>query len=347
MIALEGDGRPLVVQLYPMLHADGEALLRSSVRLETAPSVDPEVIVEAGREAVALIASGPAHVDSKVLAQLRSLVVLASVGSGVDCFDVAAATRLGIPVVSNAGVAAGPVAEYVIGAIVWLHRRLDAAAGFFTTSWDWTSRPEVTGDDVSGRMLGLVGFGQVARDVARRARAGLDMRIAAFDPVVADQTMDEHGVECMESLDSLLGAADVVSVHVPLDESTRGLLGPRQLGRMRPGAFLINTSRGGVVDEDALLAAVESGRLGGAAVDVLSEEPPRPDLPILQAREHLVVTPHVAGLTADAAAKLSRGVAANVLACLGGERPAGIVNPEAWPPRVVGGDGWPLPSPTA
>jgi D-3-phosphoglycerate dehydrogenase / 2-oxoglutarate reductase len=191
-----------------------------------------------------------------------------------------------------------------------------------------------------------VGVGAICVDVARRAPAAFDMTVLAYDPGVRDPRFAEIGAERVDRIEALFERADVISLHLPLLPETRGLIDAAVLAHCRPGAVLVNASRGGVVDEAALVDVLRSGRLSGAATDVFDAEPPRADNPLFQ-MPNVVVTPHIAGLTVDATIKLSTAVAENVLAALRGERPPHIVNPEAWPPRRLDASvqGWPLAGP--
>jgi D-3-phosphoglycerate dehydrogenase / 2-oxoglutarate reductase len=169
--------------------------------------------------------------------------------------------------------------------------------------------------------------------VARRARAGFGMQVIATDPQVGDSTFEAEGVE-RATLEEVLARSDVVSVHVPRSSATLGLLGRDELGQMRSGAVLVNTSRGSIVDEGALVAALDEGHLAGAVVDVFDEEPPSSGHPLL-GRPDVIATPHVAGMSEEAMFRLTSAMAANVLGALRGERPPHVANPEAWPPRRV------------
>src|SRR3989442_4141561 len=174
-----------------------------------------------------------------------------------------------------------------------------------------------------GRTMGLVGFGHIARMVAERAR-GFGLRLVAFDPYVDASTMAHLGGEKV-GLEPLLARADIVSCHTPLTQETRGLIGQKAFAMMKPGAILINTSRGKVVDEEALIATLRSGRLGGAGLDVLWTEPPASDNPLLQ-MENVVLTPHSASTTIEALADLADKVSRQLIQYLRGEWPTYLAN---------------------
>jgi phosphoglycerate dehydrogenase-like enzyme len=184
--------------------------------------------------------------------------------------------------------------------------------------------------ELEGKTLGVVGFGEVGRETARKALVGFGMRVLAYDPHVPDDAVRALGVEPVGSLDALLAQSDVVSLHPELNEATDGMIGDAQLRRMKPGAFLVNTSRGRVVQQAALLRALSGRWIAGAALDVYEDEPVGPDNPLL-ALDNLLLTPHVAGLSAEAVEGMSLSAARQVLQALAGRRPAHLLDPAAWP----------------
>jgi D-3-phosphoglycerate dehydrogenase len=192
--------------------------------------------------------------------------------------------------------------------------------------------------ELKDKTLGIVGLGRIGQQVAARART-FEMKVVAFDPYLTPEQGERLGIPLL-ALDALLAAADVVTLHVPFSDETAGLLDAERLGRMKPGALLINCSRGGVVDEPALLAALESGHLGGAALDVLAEEPPR-DLALVR-HPRVVATPHLGAQTAEAQERTSTETAQTVLAALRGGRAAASVPAVNLPFRPVGSRGEPF-----
>jgi phosphoglycerate dehydrogenase-like enzyme len=185
------------------------------------------------------------------------------------------------------------------------------------------------GEELYGLTLGLIGLGRIGARVAGVALA-LGMTVVAYDPFISADSAARAGVELAPALEELLASADVVSLHLPLTSETHHLINADRLAMMKQGAFLINTARGGLVDEAALLNALESGRLGGAGLDVFEIEPPPPLHPLLH-REDVVFTPHVAGGTRASKDRLWGSALAQVLQVLRGERPPHLVNPEVWP----------------
>ena len=236
-------------------------------------------------------------------------------GAGVDRLDQAALTRLGIPVANVPGGSNSAVAEYAVTAASMLLRRFAWADAELKAGNYVKFRGRMVGDNlagIEGLQVGLVGFGTIGRAVAQ-AFVRMGAKVCFFDPATTDaKDIDARAI----ALDELLATSDVVSLHVPLMPDTRNLIGAVELSRMKPGAVLIQASRGGIVDEAALAASLMSGHLGGAAVDVYSTEPPAPDNPLLkltgEAASRLMLTPHIAGVSRQASTTLFRSAWQNV-----------------------------------
>lgn len=278
---------------------------------------DRERLRHALASAEGLIVRNLTRVDVGILDAAPRLRVVGRVGVGLDRIDVAAAQARDVVVSWAPGTNATSVAEYVLGAIVALARRFcPATLHVADGSWD---RQAFMGREVSGATLGLVGLGDIGARVARRARA-LGMRIVASDPAVHESSpqVQEFEVELL-SFEALLERSDVVSLHVPLLATTRDLIDAAALARVKPGALLVNTARGELVDEHALAAALRDGRVGGAALDVRRSEPPGADDP-LSGCPNLILTPHVAGVTHEANARASAHAVDEVLRVLSGVR---------------------------
>jgi (S)-sulfolactate dehydrogenase len=261
----------------------------------------------------ALVVRNRTQVDTEILAAAPELVAVGRLGVGLDNIDLDACAARGVKVFPATGANTIAVAEYVIAAALQLVRPVYAATGEVVAG-DWP-RGRLQGGELWGRTLGLVGFGGIARAVATRARA-FGMRVAAFDPHLPEGDLAWTGV-ARHGFRDLLAAADVVSLHVPLTSETRGLIGPDTLAAMKPGAILINTARGGVVDEPALAAALKSGQLGGAALDVFEAEPvSAAQGAVFEGVPHLILTPHIAGVTRESNTAVSHVTAQNVLGAL-------------------------------
>jgi D-3-phosphoglycerate dehydrogenase len=268
-----------------------------------------EAMCAYARQADALIV-GADPVTASVLAAGPRLRVVAKHGVGVDNIDLAAARARGIVVTYAPGGNTRAVAEMTMAMLLCLWRGLARAdAAMRARRW-----APVIGREARGRTLGIVGLGRIGREVATIARA-LGMQVVAYDVVEDAEFARAHHVR-YDALSRVLGAADAVTIHVPLTETTRGLIGARELAQMRPDAVLINVSRGGVVDEQALADALAAGRLAGAAVDVYEREPPW-DSPLLTL-DNVLLTPHIAHATVEAMDRVDATVAADVVAVLRG-----------------------------
>lgn len=273
----------------------------------------PDDLLAAVAQADALIVRNRTQVNQALLAGASQLKAVGRLGVGLDNIDVPACEQRNIQVLPATGANALAVAEYVIASAMLLLR------GAFSVSseiagGEWPRARLSDGRETGGKVLGLVGFGGIGRLAASLAQ-NLGMWVCAYDPALKDDDpiWQESGVRPV-SLDELLAQADVVSLHIPLLDSTRGLFDAARIAKMKPGAILVNTSRGGIVDEAALVSALKQGQLGGAALDVFEQEPPTaqqfPHLP------NLILTPHVAGVTAESNQRVSQLIADRVSECL-------------------------------
>ena len=266
----------------------------------------------------ALIVRNQTQVNPDLLAAAPDLKVVGRLGVGLDNLDLPALRARNVTVVTGGTANAISVAEYAMGAFLAMARRfVPADASTKAGGWD---RAAFTGFELYGKTLALVGLGDIGARVARRG-AAFGMRVIAYDPLItaAHFNAAEHGVTLLP-LDEVLRQADFISLHVPLLPSTANLINAARLATMKPTAYLVNTSRGGIVDEAALAAALRAGKLAGAALDVRVNEPPGADDPIAGA-PNLLLTPHVAGITDEAQDRISIAVAEDVLRVLRGERP--------------------------
>jgi phosphoglycerate dehydrogenase-like enzyme len=255
------------------------------------------------------------------------LRLIARTGVGYNAIDVDVATRLGVAVTIGAGTNDRAVADFAIGLLLAAARRIPQEhARVKAGAWD---RP--VGFDVWQKTLGILGTGRIGRQVAKRA-TGFEMRILAYDAVQDQAWAESMGVRYVP-LDELLRESDFVTVHVPLFPETRGIIGERELRLMKPTAFIVNTARGGLIDEPALRKALIEKWIAGAALDVVEAEPPEGAHPFADL-DTAVITPHLAGGTHGSVRAMSRAAIDEVLRLTRGERPLHVVNPEAlenWP----------------
>ncbi len=263
----------------------------------------------------ALVVRNRTRVTAELLDRCPDLKVIGRLGVGLENIDLAACAARGIEVCPAHGANAVAVAEYVIASMLILMRGVFGVTGRVIAG-EWP-RGELAGREVAGKTLGLAGFGDISRQVAVRAGA-LGMKLMAHDPFVesGDPAWAAHNAEPVE-FDRLLAAADAISLHMPLTPDTSGLFDAAVLARMKPGALLINTSRGGIVDEEALTGALRSGAIGGAAIDVFAEEPLSAETGArFRDAPNLILTPHIAGLTEEASRRIGKITVANVLRVL-------------------------------
>ena len=281
---------------------------------------DPKLVDDAPRlhaeaaAADAIIVRNRTQVRGDLLAALVRCRVVGRLGVGLDNIDVPACEGRGMQVIPATGANALSVAEYVVGtAMLLLRGAYQSSASVAAGSWPRTGLSN--GREVGGKTLGLIGFGSIGQLTASLAR-GLGMQVCAFDAMMDSDhpAFAETGVRCA-GLDEVITTSDVVSLHVPLVDSTRSLFAAARIASMKPGAVLINTARGGIVDEMALAAALKSGHLGGAAIDVFGTEP-LPAAAHFEGCPNLVLTPHVAGVTAEANERVSIMIAERVLEAL-------------------------------
>jgi D-3-phosphoglycerate dehydrogenase len=267
-------------------------------------------LVEALNGAQALLVRGGTKVTGDVLRATTTLKIVVRAGSGLDNVDAAAAREKSIAVYNTPNANSISVAELVFGMLLAFERHLvDAVKELREGRWEKT---RFSGHEIAGRRMGLVGFGRIAREVATRARA-FQMEVWAYDPVLPSWPEDFAWVKKVE-LNELLVASDVMSVHVPLDAKTRGMIGADELSKMKLDAVLINCARGGVVDEPALIEALKAKQLRGAILDVFATEPPG-DTPLLDL-PNVVATPHLGASTAEAQRRAGDDAAAILVEAL-------------------------------
>jgi (S)-sulfolactate dehydrogenase len=266
-------------------------------------------LVAALTEARALIVRNRTKVDAELLARAPKLQAVGRLGVGLDNIDVAACKARRIAVYPATGANDAAVVEYVIGTMLTLLRGAFAATEAVLAG-EWP-RTKLLGREAGAKRLGLIGFGAIGRKTGAAA-AALGMEICAYDPhaAVGDQPW---GKVTPLALDALLKTSDVVSLHMPLSEETRNLLDANKIAHMKPGAVLINAARGGVLDEAAVAAALKSGALGGAALDVFGQEPLKKErAQVFAGCRNLILTPHIAGLTVESNVRVSRLVAEKI-----------------------------------
>ncbi|MDR7482248.1 MAG: phosphoglycerate dehydrogenase [Armatimonadota bacterium] len=314
--------RPRVV-VADGLDALGLERLRAQARVDVFAGLDEPRLIAALQGADAVIVRSRSRLTARVLEAAPQLRIAARAGVGVDNIDVDAATRCGILVLNTPESSTISTAEHTMALLLALARWIPQAHASLAGG-EWR-REAFVGIELYGKTLGVVGLGKIGAEVARRAQA-FGMRVVAHDPYISEERAAHLGVALAE-FDHLLASSDVVTLHVPLTPRTARLLGSEQFQRMKPGALLVNCARGGLIDEDALLAALEAGHLGGAALDVFEQEPPSRSA--LLAHPRVVATPHLGASTREAQRSVAVEVVEQVLAALAGRPVRGAVNAPA------------------
>jgi D-3-phosphoglycerate dehydrogenase len=274
-------------------------------------------------DVVGLIARGQSVVDEELMRRLPGLRVIARSGVGVDLVDVAAATARGIAVTITPNAGTRAVAEGTLAMILYLVKGIGQLTELVRAG-RWSERDDHLPGDVDGAVLGVVGLGRIGTQVAKLATA-FGMRVLAYDPY-ADRAAAASAGVALVSLEDLAASSHVVTLHAPLTEETRRIIGPAFFGLVRPGLVLVNSSRGGLVDLEAAHGALRDGVLGGLGLDVFDPEPPDPSHPLFGHR-NVVFTPHVFGLSRRAWQKTFEELADGLVAVLCGRRPQAVANP--------------------
>jgi D-3-phosphoglycerate dehydrogenase len=301
-----------------------EYLRKAQLQVDERIGLSPEQLIAILGEYTALVVRSETKVTAPIIAAGKQLRVIARAGVGVDNIDLEAATSAGILVVNSPTGNIVAAAEHAIAMLLAMARHIPAAhTALKEGRWE---RSRYLGVEIRHKTLGIVGLGKVGAEVARRAK-GLEMRIIATDPFASPDLARSLGVELL-SMDELLAQSDFVTIHSSLNASTRGLLGARELGLLKPQARIVNCARGGIIDEAALLAALKEDRLAGAALDVFSSEPPGNDpvLAELLAHPRVIVTPHLGASTEEAQVMVALDVAEQVVSVLNSGPARGAVN---------------------
>ena len=299
---------------FPSLDPAKAALSRIDYELRVAKSPSPDDILAVAKDADAILVTY-AKLTRELLMQLSKCKAIGRFGLGVDNIDLVAAGEKGIQVNYVPDYCIHEVSDHALALLLALARKVPQS-NKLVQSGRWEVPPLTPMHRLSGRVLGLVGFGNIPRMLAPKAKA-LGLKVVAYDPFAKAELFKEAGVESV-SFDELLAMSDFVSVHAPLMPETRGLMNAAAFAKMKKGAMIINTARGPLIDEGALLAALDSGQLGGAALDVITTEPMPKDSPLL-GRDNLILTPHTAFYSVEALNELQTKCASDVARVLSGE----------------------------
>ncbi len=321
----------LTVLLNTGIHEEGVAMLKAEAEVLGPLNNDQTLSLEDKSGIQALIAGSTLDLSGETMDLFPHLRVLARPGIGVDNVDLSAATERGICVVNTPDAPTESTAEHTVALIMNLAARIfdgDRAL----RQGDWGMRKLTRGMELKGKMLGVIGLGRIGSRVAEICKLGLKMRVLAYDPYIDSARTEALGVELKEDLMEVISRADFLTLHVPLTPETRGMINAHTLAAMKPTAYLINCARGPIVDERALIEALQEGTIAGGGLDVYDPEPPAMDNPLFSL-PNTICTPHTGSFTEDGVRAMGIGAAEGVLAVLGGERPTGLaqlVNPQVW-----------------
>jgi D-3-phosphoglycerate dehydrogenase len=295
------------------LDKGGLSLLGEAASVADRAGISPQELLEEIPGYEALIVRSRTQVSEAVFQAGRDLKVIGRAGVGVDNIDLAAASQHGVVVVNAPQATSRAVAEHTLALILALARSIPAAdTGMKSGKW---LKNELAGEEIGGKVLGLIGVGNIGGLVARLA-GSLGMQVLGYDPFLSAGQIRGQGAEPV-TLEELYARSDFISLHIPLSSETRASINGQTLGYMKRGVRLVCAARGGVIDETALLGALESGQVAGAALDVFAQEPP--GLTALVTHPRVIATPHIAAQTVEAQARAARDIAEEVLACLRGE----------------------------
>jgi D-3-phosphoglycerate dehydrogenase / 2-oxoglutarate reductase len=322
------------VYLGEVIHPAAVALLEKNAEVVRPKDHSRKAYLEALKDVDGMVAR-KVQVGAEEMNQAPRMKIIARHGVGLDSVDLEEATRRGILVTNTPGANRESVAELAITFILSLARRVPQAQkamanmpkgdiGIFSAL---LKQYNLTGVDLDGKPLGIIGTGRIGSSVARKCIAAFDMKVQGYDPYVSADVMKSFGVQKVERLEEMLPKIDFLTVHCPLTQETKGMVGKRELAQMKKGAYVINTARGGIVNEKALLEALNSRHIAAAALDVWEIEPPDPKDPLLN-HPQLLGTPHYAGTTEESLYRVGIEAVEEALRFLRGEPPKYPVNPE-------------------
>ncbi len=295
------------------LEESGQAILRASAQVDDRNGISADELLQKVAEYDALIVRGRTKVNPAVFAAAKSLKVVGRAGVGVDNIDLNAAREHGVTVVNSPLATTVAVAELAMGMMLSLVREVPRADATMKAG-KWIKK-ELEGSELYGKTLGVIGFGRIGGAVAQRA-AAFDMQVIGYDPIIKPEEIVERGGEPV-TFDALLAKADVITLHIPLTNDTRNILNADAFAKMKHGVLIVCAARGGVIDEEALVAALNSGQVAGAALDVFTAEPP--GLTALVAHPKVIATPHIGAQTIESQGRAAIDISGEVLAALRGE----------------------------
>ncbi|MEJ2708833.1 MAG: hydroxyacid dehydrogenase [Anaerolineales bacterium] len=300
------------ILLTDSLAENGLSILQPQAQVDDRNGIEAQELLQVAGDYDAMIVRGRTKVSAQVFEVAKRLKVVGRAGVGVDNIDLAAANAHQVTVVNAPTSTTLAVAELTVGLMFCLARHIPAADADMKKG-QWTKK-QLQGIELNSKTLGVVGMGNIGSEVAQRGTA-LSMQVLGYDPLLSPEEITQRGAQPV-SLPDLYERSDFISLHVPLTPETRDMIDAQALGRMKRGARLICAARGGIIDETALLGALESGQVSGAALDVYAQEPP--GLSALVAHPNVIATPHIGAQTAEASARAAADIASEVMAALNG-----------------------------
>jgi D-3-phosphoglycerate dehydrogenase len=310
------------VVIADAVSTDCDEILRNrGITVERAVGLDNTALIEKLKDADGMIVRSAVTVDRAMIEQMQSMRAIGRAGTGVDNIDVVAATEKGIIVMNTPEGNTISAAEHTLAMMLSMLRKIPgASASLRSGKWD---RKNFMGTELYGKRVGVLGLGRIGREVAIRV-SSFGVTVLGYDPVLTAEAVRELGIE-PATFDQLIEESDIVTLHIPLLAQTRGLIGQAEFARMKKGSYLINCARGGIVDEAALLEALESGRVAGAAFDVFEQEPPTFPNPLID-HPKVIATPHIAASTDEAQQRVALDIATQMADLFEGKGAVGIVN---------------------
>lgn len=309
------------------IHADGLKVFEPAHDVEVVMYTSDQSLEAAAKDATGILA-GLSMFDRQFIENAPNLKIIAKHGVGYDNIDVAAATERKIPVAVTPYANNMSVAEFTVGFMLALSK-MYLPSNTALKQGTYRGMKAFTGIDLWGKTVGVIGVGRIGSEVIRICRLAFNMTVVAYDPYVTPAYIVNTGADRVENLEDLLKRSDFVTVHCPLTTETKDIIDARELQMMKQGAYVINTARGGLINETALLKSLDAGWIGGAAFDVTVQEPPPQDYPLV-ANERVLVTPHIAANSDEAMSRMATMAAEEILRVLNGGKPLNFVNPEIY-----------------
>ena len=320
-----------ILQILSMYHPRGEEVLRESAEVIQTDNYDPQHIKKLVSCVDGIVLRAPAYINADILDAATNVKAISGAGIGLDNIDVSYATKKGIPILHAPKVNVDSTAEHAVALILTLSKKISSFHHEMTKG-NFSHRDHIFPTELKGKRLGLIGFGSIAQKVAKVCSRGLEMDVISYVRKI-DQEKEELAkrldVTFSTNIKEVMKTADIISIHLPLTTDTKNFIGIELLSLMKPTAYLINTARGGVINEAALIKVLQEKAIAGAGIDVFVQEPPQKDHPFNDL-ENVLLTPHIGGITEEAAKKSAVLVSQNLLAALQGNKPPYLGNPEVY-----------------